>query len=86
MIYNLRLPPGTASGARSINVLASSTELLDAASISKTDGQELSLIDSHEGQVRQGVTVGPLSQLMDLARILAEEVLPVPLGPVKRYA
>ncbi len=34
----------------------------------------------------QGVGVGPLSQLMALAKILAVVVLPVPLGPENRYA
>jgi len=35
-------------------------------------------------QVRHGFGVGPFSQLSDLAKILALEVLPQPRGPVKR--
>jgi len=34
--------------------------------------------------VWQGLVVGPFSQFSDLAKILADDVLPVPLGPVKR--
>ena len=34
----------------------------------------------------QGVTVGPSTQFRDLAKILAVEVLPVPRGPVNKYA
>ena len=85
-MYNLLRPPCATSGARSISIRASSTLLLDAASISNTDGQLLSLIETQDAQVKHGVTVGPFSQLIDLARILAEEVLPQPRGPVKRYA
>ena len=35
-------------------------------------------------QVPHGSIVGPFLQLTDLAKILALEVLPQPLGPVKK--
>jgi len=37
-------------------------------------------------QTPQGVSDCPFSQFNDLARILAEDVLPTPLGPENRYA
>ena len=43
-------------------------------------------MDLQLSQTSQGDTVGPLIQLSDFANILAVDVLPVPLGPVKRYA
>ena len=55
-----------------------------AASISITSIAVASWMLRHDSQTRQGVTVGPCSQLIDLARILAIEVLPVPRGPANR--
>ena len=52
-----------------------------AASISITSMAVASWIVRHDSHTRQGVIVGPCSQLIDLARILAIEVLPVPRGP-----
>lgn len=37
-------------------------------------------------QTEQGVGVGPLSQFIDFAKILAVEVLPTPLGPENKMA
>ncbi len=65
----------------------SSTELLEAASISITSSEEAFAIETHDWQVPQGVTVGPpFSQLRQAARIFAIEVLPVPREPTNRYA
>ena len=56
-----------------------------AASISITSMAVASWMLRHDSHSRQGVTVGPpRSQLIDLARILASEVLPVPRGPANR--
>ena len=44
------------------------------------------MISIQFSQTPQGVIVGPSLQFKDFAKIRAVEVLPVPLGPVKRYA
>src|SRR4051794_32058129 len=64
----------------------SSTELLDAASISMTSSDDALAIETHESQTPQGVTVGPCSQFRHDARIFAIDVLPVPREPTNRYA
>src|SRR5262249_37702172 len=64
----------------------SSTELLEAASISITPSQLARAIDRHDSQGPQGSLVGPRSQFRHAARILAIEVLPVPREPTNRYA
>ncbi len=65
----------------------SSTELLDAASISITSSDVASAIERHESHTPHGWTVGPpRSQLSDAARIFAIDVLPVPREPTNRYA
>src|SRR3954452_10545855 len=64
----------------------SSTELLDAASISITSSEVALAIDTQESQTPHGETVGPRSQFSDAARIFAIEVLPVPREPTNRYA
>ena len=63
-----------------------STPVLLAASISITSRAEPRRIARQISQVPQGVGVGlsPAIQFKDLARMRAEEVLPVPLGPVNR--
>jgi hypothetical protein len=60
----------------------SSTELLEAASNSKILKDELVLNDLQVSQVPQA-SVSPVmfSQLIVLARIRAQEVLPTPRGP-----
>ena len=69
--------------ARSLRSLASSTPLWLAASISTTSNdpepsRESSIQLAH---LPQGVSVGPSAQFRQRARILAEVVLPQPLGP-----
>src|SRR5699024_5360230 len=41
---------------------------------------------SHESHRPHGSAVGPCTQLSDRARMRADEVLPQPRGPEKRYA
>ena len=62
----------------------SSTELLDAASISITSSDVALAIDTHESHSPQGETVGPFTQFSDAARIFAIDVLPVPREPTNR--
>ena len=62
----------------------SSTELLEAASISSTSSELARAIDTHESQRPQGSVVGPRSQFREAARIFAIEVLPVPREPTSR--
>jgi hypothetical protein len=73
----------------------SSTELLDAASISMTSSDVAFAIERHDVQTPHGATVGPPGpepppaspwQFSEAARIFAIEVLPVPREPTKRYA
>ena len=64
----------------------SSTELLDAASISITSSDVALAIDTHDSQTPHGETVGPCSQFSEAARIFAIDVLPVPREPTNRYA
>ncbi len=64
----------------------SSTELLDAASISITSSEAAFAIPRQESHSPHGVTVGPFTQFSDAARIFAIEVLPVPREPTNRYA
>ncbi len=62
----------------------SSTELLEAASISITSSEVELAIATHDSHSPQGCSVGPCAQLSERARILAIEVLPVPREPTKR--
>ena len=63
-----------------------STPVFDAASISIMSKALPSLICLHNSQSPQGLTVGLLQdkQFNYFAKILALDVLPVPLGPLKR--
>ena len=63
-----------------ISSLISSTPLLEAASISIISG--LSLKDIHDSHSLQGLPLTGFKQFKALAKILAELVFPVPLGPV----
>ena len=65
-----------------------STPVLLAASISIISSAAPRAIELHTSQIPQGCAVGTglAIQLRDFARILALEVLPVPRGPVNRYA
>ena len=63
----------------------SSTELLDAASISMTSSEVALAMERQDPQWPHGVIVGPpFSQFSEAARILAIDVLPVPREPTKR--
>src|SRR5215218_8650677 len=73
----------------------SSTELLEAASISTTSSEEAEAIDRQDSQMPHGVIVGPEGplpppeapwQFSEAARILAMDVFPVPREPTNRYA
>src|SRR3954463_10576080 len=64
----------------------SSTELLDAASISITSSDVALAIVRHDSHSPQGVTVGPFTQFRHAARIFAIDVLPVPREPTNRDA
>src|SRR2546421_2463822 len=64
----------------------SSTELLDAASISMTSIEVALAIETHDSQTPHGSVVGPFSQFRQAARILANDVLPVPREPTNRLA
>src|SRR5215213_8242580 len=64
----------------------SSTELLDAASISMTSSDAAAAIARQESHSPHGATVGPWTQFSDAARIFAIDVLPVPREPTNRYA
>ncbi|CAI8167624.1 MAG: Uncharacterised protein [Prochlorococcus marinus str. MIT 9215] len=63
-----------------------STPVLEAASISMTSNAVPAAIVRQSSQLPQGSGVGPLWlwQLSERAKILALEVLPVPLGPLNR--
>jgi hypothetical protein len=62
----------------------SSTELLEAASISMTSSEVALAIATHESHSPHGSVVGPLTQFRHAARIFAIEVLPVPREPTNR--
>src|SRR5215211_1845575 len=64
----------------------SSTELLDAASISMTSSELAAAIETQDSQRPHGLVVGPCSQFSEAARIFAIDVLPVPREPTNRYA
>ena len=61
-----------------------STPLFDAASSSCTLSELPCVISMHEVQVPQGSPSTGASQLSALARMRAEDVFPVPRGPLKR--
>ena len=62
----------------------SSTELLEAASISITSSEVEAAIARQDSHSPHGLSVGPLTQLSERARIFAIEVLPVPREPTNR--
>ncbi len=64
----------------------SSTELLEAASISITSSEVALAIETQESQTPHGRAVGPFTQFRHAARIFAMLVLPVPREPTNRYA
>ncbi len=83
----MKPPPTGAKATRSRNSRTSSTELLEAASISTTSSDVAFWIDTHDSHVPHGETVGPpFWQFSEAARIFAMDVLPVPREPTNRYA
>ncbi len=62
----------------------SSTERLEAASISITSIEVPAAIETHDSHFPHGVKVGPSTQFRERARIFASEVLPVPREPTNR--
>jgi hypothetical protein len=87
----LKRPETGAKATASRSPRMSSTELLDAASISMTSSEVADAIERQDGQTPQGSTVGPVrgdsgvpEQFRHAARILAIDVLPVPRDPTKR--
>ena len=87
MIYTLYLPACGAKRTWSTNVLISSTELLLAASNSCIFSDVPSLNDLQELHLLQASpSFVCFSQLIVFASILAQVVLPTPLGPQKRNA
>ncbi len=61
-----------------------STPLLDAASSSLTSSEVPASTARHDGQAQHGSPSTGAWQFRALARMRAVEVLPVPLGPLKR--
>src|SRR4051812_42630142 len=83
-MYTLYRPLTGANWTESRSSRMSSTELLEAASISMTSIDVALAIATHESQTPHGSTVGPCSQFRHAASILAIEVLPVPREPTNR--
>ena len=67
-----------------ISSLISSTPLFDAASISIMSGFPLN--ERQFSHLPHAIPVLLSKQLIDLAKILAVDVFPVPLGPENKYA
>ena len=81
MIKILYLPLIGAYWTWAIKSFASWIPRFEAASISITSSPVAFVISTQLAHFWQGSSVGPCSQFRDFARILALEVLPVPLGP-----
>ena len=77
-------PDTGAKATRSRSSRMSSTELLDAASISMTSSDVAAAIDTQLSHWPQGSIVGPFTQFRQAARIFAIEVFPVPREPTNR--
>ena len=86
MIYTRYFTPAGVKFASSRSIRISSTPLLLAASISTTSRIEPSSRPLQAAHFPQGSPSCKSRQLTALARIFAQEVFPVPLEPVKRYA
>ena len=86
--YTFHLACVGANLALSIISRIFSTPVFDAASISIISSAFPSVICLHKSHLQQGVIVGWSNawQFRDFANILALDVFPVPLGPLKRYA
>src|SRR6185295_10979259 len=87
IMYTLYLPACGAKRTCSTNVLISSTELLLAASSSWIFNEVPSLKEIQELHLLQASPSAVLfSQLIVLAKILAQVVFPTPLGPQNKNA
>ena len=86
MTYTFHLACVGANLALSIISRIFSTPVLDAASISIISRAFPSVISLHKSHLPQGFIVGSSKdwQFKDFANIRALDVLPVPLGPLKR--
>ena len=78
--------PGVPSPAWATRSRMASTPLFDAASSSWTFRELPWVISIQDVQVSQGSPSTGASQLSAFAKIRADEVLPVPRGPLNRYA
>ncbi len=76
--------PGVPSPAWATRSRMASTPLFEAASSSCTLRELPCVISRHEVQTPHGSPSTGVSQLSALASIRAEDVLPVPRGPLKR--
>ena len=85
-MYTLYLPTLGKYFTRSLISLISSTPLLLAASISITSLISFFVIPIQLLHLLHGFLTGPFSQFIAFAIILATVVLPVPLGPLNKYA
>ena len=83
-MYTRREPPIGDSDTFSRSSRMSSTELLDAASISTTSSEVPFMIALHAGSSGEKSVRGPPSAFMAQASSLAIEVLPVPREPTNR--
>ena len=85
MMYTL-CRPGDPRAAWPMRSRIASTPLLEAASSSMTSIEVPRVISMQLEQTPQGSPSTRCSQLSAFAKILADDVLPVPRGPLKRYA
>ena len=86
IMYTLNLPMTGRYLTLSLRLRISSMPRFDAASISMTSTELPPEIAWHDSHVLHGSEPWRLVQFTDLASSLATVVLPVPLGPEKRYA
>ena len=85
MIYTLYLPICGGIITFSVRSLISSTELFDAASSSWIQYERPCANERHDSHSPHGSRSAPgFMQLIVLAKILAVDVLPTPLGPQNR--
>ena len=85
MMYTFHRP-GVPSAARATKSRIASTPLFDAASSSCTSKDEPAAISVHDPHTPHGSPSSGAAQLSAFARIRADDVLPVPRGPLNRYA
>src|SRR5581483_3814885 len=76
--------PGVPRAARATRSRMASTPLLEAASSSWTSSEVPLVTSTQDSQTPHGSPSLGLAQLRALARMRADDVLPVPLGPLNR--